>query len=153
MFVSRSCSRGPDLETLDELRENVREHGGALIEYYRVWSFLLVAEMSRRVERVPPGKSRLRAGLKHVAYLFALGWWSIGGFFLTPAAIINNLMGGIDVTDVLTERLPTDRVRYPGGARFELERARKRQQSVFLVYLLALLVLIVLVLWVIPALM
>jgi len=35
-----------------------------------------------------------------------LGWWSLPGLLFTPAAIVNNLYGGIDVTSTLVGSLP-----------------------------------------------
>ncbi len=86
------------IENLPMLLAYHEQHGGMIVEYRRVWSLLFVSHMTSRLEWVPPGESRLVHGLKHTLFCFFLGWWSLGGFFATIGALVNNLMGGIDVT-------------------------------------------------------
>ena len=52
---------------------------------------------------MPPYSTRTWLGLRYALWTGALGWWSISGLWCAPAAILTNLFGGIDVTEVLTE--------------------------------------------------
>jgi hypothetical protein len=79
------------------------------------------------------------AGRKHALFCALLGWWSIVGFFGTAGAIINNLMGGIDVTKVFTMPPPLPGQPYDDSAIRELNTARKRQGYTFVIFLFILL--------------
>lgn len=78
-------------------------------------------------EWVPPGGSPIAAGMRHTLFTAAFGWWSIMGWMITPAIIINNLLGGIDVTRVLAGDQPDEAAL--AVAYRDLERSEKRQQA------------------------
>jgi len=61
--------------------------------------------------------------------------------------IINNLMGGIDVTKILTTPPPLAGKPYDDSAIREFDAARKRQGYAFLVFLVALLLLVIFLVW------
>jgi hypothetical protein len=130
------------IPNLEELRSKVHQQGGSIVQYQRIYSIFIFSQSSTTFEWVPPGKSRTKAGLKHVAFSCALGWWSAGGMLATPAVIINNLMGGIDVTRILTEPPPLPGDPFDSTAIAELQRAQKRQQYVFLGFLLFILLVV-----------
>lgn len=117
---------------LDRLVENQRQHGGALVEYQRVWSLVMLSTMTPKVVWVSPGTSRIVAGLPHTLFCLALGWWSLAGFFWTISALITNLSGGIDVTAVFTTPpgQPIDE-----GALREMQRQAKVAQYAFVAVL------------------
>jgi hypothetical protein len=83
-------------------------------------------------ELVPQGTTRRAAGRKHALWCCLLGWWSIPGFFGTAGSIINNLMGGIDVTKILTTPPPLPGQPFDSTALEELQAARQRQGYAFL---------------------
>jgi len=128
---------------LDELLAQVREQGGSIIQYQRVFSIILYSQSSPQFEWVPSGASRVSAGLKHTLFSALLGWWSLTGLFWTPAVIINNLMGGVDVTRVLTEPPPLPGQPFDSSALAELARAQKRQQIAFLILLFIVLAVVI----------
>jgi hypothetical protein len=123
------------IPNLQALLEQVRQHGGSIVEYQRVFSVILFMQISPKFEWVPPGGSRAAAGLKHTVFSLLLGWWSLSGLFATPAAIINNLMGGIDVTRVFTQPPPLPGQSFDSSAMEELAKARKRVMYVYLGFL------------------
>jgi hypothetical protein len=139
------------IENLPELRAKVHAHGGSIIQYNRVISCVLISWRYSAFEWVPPSASRRKAGLKHAVSCFLLGWWSITGWIMTPTLVVNNLMGGLDVTHTLIPQPPP----LPGqqadtSAHEEYNRAVKRQQWITLITLLAMLLVIALFV-VIPA--
>src|SRR6476659_6952282 len=102
MIIPIFWSRKTAIRNLPGLLENYRKFGGAIIQYERVYSILVYSQRSPTFEWVAPNTTRRVVGAKHALWCFLFGWWSITGFFWTAGSIINNLMGGIDVTRVLT---------------------------------------------------
>ena len=129
------------IPNLQVLLDQVRQHGGSIVEYQRVFSFIFVTQSFPVFDWVPPGTSRRVAGLKHVLFCGTLGWWSVTGLFWTPAALINNLMGGVDLTKVFTQPPPLPGQPFDNAAITELNRARKRQQYAYVGFLLFILLL------------
>src|SRR5947208_4456247 len=83
------------------LRQKLERFGGAVVQYQIVFSAVLFARTTLHWEWVPPSRSRSRASLKYVAWSVLLGWWSLPGLVLTPGTIVNNLLGGADVTQLI----------------------------------------------------
>ena len=135
------------IRNLPELLDNHQKHGGQIVEYRRIFSVLIFSRMYPVYEWVPPDTTRQTAGRKHALFCCLLGWWSIFGFFGTAGAIINNLMGGIDVTKVLTLPPPLPGQPYDDSAIRELNAARKRQGYAFLAFLFVLLLIILILVW------
>ena len=125
------------IPNIDILLSNVQQRGGSIVQYEHVFSFVLYTRVSTHFDWVPPNTSRTRAALKHVAFCLAFGWWSVPGFIRTGGAIINNLMGGIDVTRIL---ISPPGHSYDESALKELAAAEKRQQYGILVFILFLIV-------------
>ena len=84
---------------------------------------------------VPPGRSRSIAGLKHALFCFVLGWWSFTGLCWTLPAVVNNLMGGVNVTQVLANPPPLPGQQYDATALKELIANRRRQAVIFFVWI------------------
>jgi hypothetical protein len=131
------------IPNLQELLEKVQKHGGAIVEYQRVFSIILFTRSFPVFDWVPPGVSRKTAGLKHVLFCGMLGWWSVTGLLWTPAVLINNLMGGVDLTKVFTQPPPLPGQPFDNTAIAELNRARKRQQYAYVGFLLFVLLLVI----------
>jgi hypothetical protein len=130
------------IENIDYLRRSVKEHGGRIHQYQRMLSMVFVVRRWPQFEWVSPDSTATKVGRKHAAFCAVCGWWSIVGWIFTPALIINNLLGGIDVTEVLSGE-KRDEVALE-RALADLERAEKRQQYV-LVSTVALIFVIILV--------
>jgi hypothetical protein len=135
------------IRNLPELLERYHKHGGAIVEYRRIFSILVFTRAYPVFEWVPPGTTRRAAGGKHALSCFLLGWWSIPGLFGTAGAIINNLMGGIDLTKVLTTPPPLPGQPVDNAAMQELEAARRRQAYAFLLFLLFLILVVLVIVW------
>jgi len=130
------------IKNLPELMENYQRHGGQIVEYRRIFSIILFSRMYPVYEWVSQETTRKAAGRKRALFCGLLDWWSIMGFFGTAGSIINNLMGGIDVTKVLTMPPPISGQPYDDSAIRELNAARKRQNYAFVIFLFVLLLLI-----------
>jgi len=142
MIIPIFWSEKTKIHNLPELLENYRRHGGAIVEYRRIFFVFVFSRMYPVYEWVSPETTRKAAGRKHALFCGLLGWWSIMGFFGTAGAIINNLMGGIDVTKVLTMPPPVPGQPFDDSAIRELNAARKRQGYAFVIFLFVLLLLI-----------
>jgi hypothetical protein len=131
------------IPNLEQLLDNYRKHGGAIVQYDRVVSMFFWSQRTPAFEWVGPHTTRRAVGFKHALWCFFLGWWSMVGFFWTAGSIINNLMGGIDVTGVLTSPPPLPGQPLDNPAIRELQAAKKRQAYAFLAFLLVLLLLVI----------
>jgi hypothetical protein len=136
MMIPTYWSEPAKIHNLDQILESYRNHGGAIVEYRRIWSVLTVAISSPRIEWVPKGASRAGRGLRHALFCALLGWWSLPGFFGTIGALVQNLRGGIDVTAVLA---PSPGQPADVGAVAQMERARRVQGIICALILFALL--------------
>jgi len=130
------------IPNLQELLDKVRQHGGSIVEYQRIFAVILFTRSFPVFDWVPPGASRTTAGLKHVLFCCTLGWWSPAGLFGTPAALITNLMGGVDLTKVFTQPPPLPGQPFDNTALNELDKARKRQQYAYVCFLLLIVLLV-----------
>ena len=131
------------IQNLPKLLDKVKKDGGSIIQYHRIFSVVVLSRHYPVFDWLPPGKSRTLASIKHVIFCFLLGWWSFGGWLVTPAIIINNLLGGIDVTKVFTQPPALPGQSFDSTAMGEFQRAKKRQQYVFIGYLILLFVLVI----------
>ncbi|MFO0582341.1 MAG: hypothetical protein U0229_08720 [Anaeromyxobacter sp.] len=117
----------PDLEAIVE---NLRNHGGSIVAYQRVWSLGIVSVVSEEVRWVPPRTSRFVAGLPHAVFCLLLGWWSFSGFFATISALIRNFMGGLEITPLLQPSTEGQPRSLGQDAVQQLQRAARLQQLV-----------------------
>ncbi|MDB6174099.1 MAG: hypothetical protein JWL59_3410 [Chthoniobacteraceae bacterium] len=143
MIIPLYWTERSTIPNLQELLDRVRQQGGSIVEYQRVFSIILFTRSYPVFDWVPPGTSRTTAGLKHAVFCGTLGWWSVADLFWTPSTIVNNLMGGVDLTRVFTEPSPLPGQPFDNHAIAELNRTRKRQQYVFVGYILLLLLLVI----------
>ena len=135
------------IRNLPELMDKFHKHGGLIVEYQRIFSIFVFSRMYPVYEWVSPDTTRQVTGRKHALFCCLLGWWSIMGLFWTAGAIINNLMGGVDVTKVLMMPPPIPGQPYDDSAIRELNSARKRQGYAFLVFLFVFLLLVLILIW------
>ena len=111
MFEGSSSKEAVEAK-LAALREKVLLGGGLIVQYDRILSALIAAETRPVFEWIGPGESRAMAGVKHALFCVAFGFWSIPGLLVTPAIIVTNLMGGLNVTEAI---VPPDGVRSVAG--------------------------------------
>lgn len=123
------------IENLEELRANVKNQGGSIRQYERLLSAGIIMRRWPQFEWVPPAEHPRSAGLRHALFTAAFGWWSVIGWAITPGVILNNLLGGLDVTAVLMGDRTDETVQ--ARALSDLERAKKRQDIVTVLTLLA----------------
>ena len=147
MIIPIFWTENTKIQNLPELLQNYRNHGGKIVEYRRIFSVLVFSRMYPVYEWVSPTTTRQAAGRKHALFCGLLGWWSIAGFFGTAGSIINNLMGGIDVTKILTMPPPVPGQPYDDSAIRELNAARKRQGYAFVIFLFILLLFVLILVW------
>jgi len=147
MIVPIFWTEKSKIRNLPELLDNYQKHGGQIVQYQRIFSFIVFSRMFPVFEWVSPNATRRAAGRKHALFSFLLGWWSPIGMFGTAGIIINNLMGGIDVTKILTKPPPLPGQPYDDSAVREFNAAKKRQAYAFLLFLSLLLVVVLIVVW------
>ena len=124
---------------IEELVAKQRQHGGAIIQYDRIFSIFVYARRTAVFEWVPNRAARYRAGLKNAGWCALLGWWSWTGLIVTGLLIFNNLLGGLDFTRFLTTPPPLPGTFGPDPALRELELIEQKRRYVFLVCLLVVL--------------
>lgn len=135
------------ISNLEELLNSYHWKGGSIVEYQHMFSAVVYSSTYSVYEWVPAGKSRKIAGIKHALFCGFLGWWSFFGLMFAPVCIINNLLGGIDVTKVLTSPPPLPGQLPDMTAVAELNAARKRQGYIFVGYLFTVLLIVILLAW------
>lgn len=91
----------PDMTALAGIREQHSKNGGRVVLYQRTASAIVVSWESTHLEWVPPYSNRTWVGLRHMLWTVLLGWWSVPGLWCAPAAILTDLFGGIDVTELI----------------------------------------------------
>lgn len=134
MIIPISWTHKVEISNADYLKSQLKEHGGRVIEYRWIFSMLLMTINHARYEWLPADASRSKAGIKHALLCLITGWWSLAGLLGTPVLIINNLLGGIDVTKVLFPDSPNGEI--DPQALIELVQAQKRQQLILLGFVL-----------------
>jgi hypothetical protein len=112
------------VRNLSELQDQIQKRGGAIVQYEVVISPLVFSCTRKYLEWVPPYQSRWGIGFKYALWCLAVGWWSLPGLFLTPPAIINNVMGGADVTGLVISEKATPETR--AAAKKELKKVTER---------------------------
>jgi hypothetical protein len=97
IFLSRGDACIPNQQ---ELIEKMRQSGGRVFMFYRVWSLLVFASTKPVFIWVSPGKAGWRAGAGASMSSMVLGWWSIPGLIMTPFCLLYNFVGGMEVTEL-----------------------------------------------------
>ncbi len=78
------------------------KNGVRLVQFqYTVSAVYLGLMMPSKIFLLQPGQKPLLAGLKYSLLSALVGWWSIPGLIWTPAVIIRNSRGGIDLTETV----------------------------------------------------
>jgi hypothetical protein len=90
----------PDLRGLPDLVEETKRKGGKIVMFQRVTSLIFISWQTTHVEWVPPYSTGFGTGLRYTIWTLFLGWWSLSGFFATPAALVTNVLGGIDISEL-----------------------------------------------------
>ena len=152
MFHSLHWSERASVKDLPALKQQLYRHGGEIVQYQCIMSAIFFARTTNYLEWVPPYSSRFSVGLKYVLQSLLLGWWSLPGLLFTPPIIINDLLGGADVTDLYVGPPPPPPAQRGEVARRELDKLTSRGHWVILATVVLLLVAIFLLLALSPSL-
>jgi hypothetical protein len=125
------------IRNLPELLESYHARGGAIVEYQRVWSCLVMSRKSNHFVWVPPEANRVMRSLPDTLTTLILGWWSLFGMVWTVGALVRNLSGGRDVTDELLKATGGGDVALARDAVNADIRAKRRQSIRAVIYFLA----------------
>lgn len=83
----------------DQIREMVNNGGKFVMYTYCISIVLATFRRGSSIYFIPPGKSAVSPGLKHLATSTVVGWWGIPwGPIYTIGSIAGVLSGGKDVT-------------------------------------------------------
>jgi hypothetical protein len=126
MLYHVHIKKAVDMTALPAIREQFERHGGRVVLFQRVISVILVSWESAHLEWIPPYSTRTYHGLRHALWTALFGWWSLSGLFHSQAAILTDVFGGVDVTDLVTGPPPL-----PGRRPEPIERAWAIFQSRF----------------------
>ena len=121
---------------VSELRALINKNGGVVIQYQKVASLIIVGETSKHWEWVSSSDQRIAAGLKYSLKSMLLGWWSPSGLMHTPAAIMSNSLGGIDVTELVLLPPPLPGKKDLRAAK-ELDKEKQRYYYAVLIEVIA----------------
>jgi len=90
--------------TTDQVMEEVRCGGKFVYFPYVVSILVLTFRRGSDIHFIRAGENAVVKGLPYTLLTFVAGWWGLPwGLIRTPIAIVNNLSGGIDVTqDVMS---------------------------------------------------
>jgi len=116
------------IPNLEVMLQKQRQYGGKIVRYQRLFSLLVYSQHYSEFEWLEPSASRQAAGLKHALFCFVFGWWSAHGLLRTFPAIVVNLLGGTDVTRLLTASTPEELA----AADLDMEIAQKREHRILL---------------------
>jgi hypothetical protein len=133
-------TRPLDLEKLGDIREHYRRHGGRVVLFQSVTSAILISWEEAHLEWVPPYATRVSVGFKYMVWSVFLGWWSVAGLFCTPAAVLTNLFGGVDVTELAQGPPPIPEGGYPPPVRGALSVLKNREYYMLLLEFILLIV-------------
>jgi hypothetical protein len=128
------------MKVLPNLQEQYQRHGGKIVMFQRVTSMIVISWETTHLEFVPPHFSRSWVGFKYVLWNLFLGWWSISGLWCTPSAILNSLLGGIDVTELVTDLPVSFNARQPSIIKKALDVLENRERYMMLLVIILLIV-------------
>jgi hypothetical protein len=100
MIPHLHITRQPDLTKVPAIQEQFGRHGGRVVLFQRITSLIIVSEETSHLEWIPPYSTRTWVGLRYALWTALLGWWSISGLWCAPAAILTDIFGGVDVTEL-----------------------------------------------------
>jgi hypothetical protein len=99
-----------DAELSGELQRGAR----LVVFEYCVSILVMTFKRSTDVHLIRPGESAVMKGLPWTLLSLLVGWWGFPwGFIYTPAALIRNLSGGRDVTDLVLSQIAASPARVP----------------------------------------
>ncbi len=100
-FFLREYDNSDDLTWIANRAE---ETGGSVVMYQQVFSLVIFTVLRTVFVHVPEGRSKVLVGFKHAAISLLFGPWSWLGPFMTLHALLLNLTGGFDMTDLEIDR-------------------------------------------------
>jgi hypothetical protein len=98
--------RGVDGLTVSDVNREL-DHGGRFVVFQWVVSPLLMSfKRSSPIYFVRANEGTFKKAWPYVGLSLLLGWWGVPwGLFWTPASILRNVRGGIDVTPTVVKAL------------------------------------------------
>jgi hypothetical protein len=117
---------------LPALRENIHRHGGIIVQYQRIYSLILFSLKTTHWIWVPPYRSRRAIGLEFALPSLLFGLWSLPGFLSTPTVILNNILGGAEVTGLVAGPPFLKEQQNRAAAIKELDKIKNRERYVLL---------------------
>jgi vacuolar-type H+-ATPase subunit I/STV1 len=93
------------MSVLPSIQKSFNRHGGRVVLFQRVTSVFIVSWERTYLEWIPPYSTRTWFGLRHALWTALVGWWSLSGLWCAPAAILTNIFGGVDVTELVKSPL------------------------------------------------
>ena len=123
---------------LPKLVQRLGPYGDSIYAYRQVYSLILFTFRRTIFEVVPNGRSPALVGLKHAIVSLIFGPWSWFGPFATLHALLTDLSGGSNVTDLVDPRTGLSSVPLE-TLREDAERKEKLVQVAFVTILFAVL--------------
>ena len=102
-MIPISWSESVAIPDLPELQKKQRALGGYIILFMRVTSYVVLSKTVELPQWVGPKESRFLRGIRASWHTIAFGWWSLPGILGTVHALIYNLSGGCDVTELYSD--------------------------------------------------
>jgi len=87
--------KGIEGMSVGEVHDQVRQGGRFVIYSYCISVLVMTFRRNSDIHFIRAGDNAVVGGLPYTLLSLVLGWW---GFIYTPAALIQNLGGGKDVT-------------------------------------------------------
>ena len=116
-----------DLKVLQKIQEQFDRYGGRMVLFQRLTAVVVITWDTTHLEWIPPYATSMMFRLRNTFWTAALGWWSFTGLCYSPAAILTNILGGVDVTELVsTHATPQSQVQTIAKAHAVLKKRLSR---------------------------
>ena len=117
---------------LPAVKENLHRHGGIIVQYQRIYSLILFSLKTTHWIWVPPYRSRRAIGLEFALPSLFFGLWSLPGFLSAPGVILNDMLGGAEVTGLVAHPAFLKEQQNQAAAIKELDKIKNRERYMLL---------------------
>jgi hypothetical protein len=135
-----------EVPNLAYLRDSLKKHGGSVVQYQKIFSLIAISRTTSHWEWVPAYSNRSWVGFKYALWCMVFGWWSLPGLAFTPGVILNNLIGGVNVTELLIGPPPLPG--QSGQTAVAREFASAENRKYYVIVLMFVMFLLGIVLWI-----